>query len=70
MIEKIEAYSLFCDNCGNLFQDGDFTIFVLESDAWDSAKEDGWIEHHGKHICDECHQVDDNDNVVLKKFTD
>lgn len=68
MIQKVECFTLECDNCKEIFQDehSGFSIFVDESSAWEYADNDGWYEDKGKHYCPSCHDFDDDDNLIIK----
>jgi len=72
MITKINAFVCECDNCGADFTDENtgYTIFMLESDVKEHASEDGWHTDGDKHYCPECHDFDDDDNLVIKKLVD
>lgn len=55
-----------CDNCKDVFEDGNgFSIFpdALHTDISDS----GWIEQDGKDYCSKCHNIDDNDEIIIDK---
>lgn len=68
MYNKVECITLSCDNCEEIYQDEHgtgYSIWVAESDAFDAAENDGWYSHGGKHYCPNCHEFDDNDNLII-----
>jgi hypothetical protein len=70
MYQKVECVCIACDNCDEIFQDSstDFSIFLDEGSARDYCvnHENGWTEHEGKHYCPDCHEIDEEDNFILK----
>lgn len=69
MYNKVECVTLTCDNCNEAFisyEEG-FSIFTDESQASEYADEAGWSLHNddGKHYCDECFHIDDNDVQII-----
>jgi hypothetical protein len=70
MYNKVECICLSCDNCGETFMDNHtgFSIYVDENGAHEAADNDGWYSEDGKHYCPECHTIDDDDNLILKKL--
>ena len=66
MIQKVEMFTIACDNCGKLSgDDADYSCWNDESTALDMAYNAGWIEHKSKHYCSECWSHDEDDEVVL-----
>lgn len=66
MINEVKAYILECDNCKVLYED-DYSIWVSETDALDSAKENDWIEYEGKHYCPDCYAEFTDGEVIISK---
>lgn len=66
MISEVKAYILECDNCKVLYDD-DYGIWVSETDALESAKENEWIDIEGKHYCPDCYVQGDNDKILIIK---
>lgn len=66
-INKIEAYQIVCDKCGEAYmQSGtNFSLFTDEYDAEQDANEEGWLCKDGKHYCETCWELDENDDVVF-----
>ena len=61
-----------CDVCGQSYRD-DYTGFSiwLDDNSADEALEDtGWYIDEGKHYCKDCHEIDDNDNLIIKPKTE
>lgn len=70
MIEKAECYAGSCDGCGKDYQESftGFTIWVYKDDVSESMTDNGWhITDDGKTYCDDCHEIDENDNVIIKQ---
>jgi len=67
MYNKVECICLTCDNCGETYQDEHtgFSIFVDEEGAHEAADNDGWHLEGGKYYCDECHTINDEDELVI-----
>ena len=65
MREEVKMAVYYCDNCGEKLKDGDF-IGYIDADIWDFG-EHNWIEHEGKHYCPNCYEIDDEDNIIIKK---
>lgn len=68
MYNKIECISITCDNCEETYQNdhSGFSIFVDEIQAHDDADNSGWYSDDGKHYCPTCHEIDDNDDLIIK----
>lgn len=65
-IEKVEMYTVVCDNCGeDVGTDADYSCWNDKSVAREEAMETGWIEDKGLHYCPKCWSYDDDDNLVL-----
>lgn len=69
MIKEVKCYSLMCDNChkGYIESGSDYCVWLEESIAIESATENDWIEHEGKHYCPNCYEVDEDDNITIKE---
>ena len=69
MIKEVRAYSLFCDNCNEIYIDNcnDYSIWLDESIAIEDAMSEDWIEHEGKHYCPDCYKFDINDKITIKE---
>ena len=66
MIQKVEMFTVICDNCGeDAGTDSDYSCWNDKSAALEDAKESGWIEHKELHYCPKCWSYDDEDNLVL-----
>ncbi|MNL39076.1 hypothetical protein D3C87_1613310 [compost metagenome] len=73
MIHKIECATITCDGCNDDYEAAftGFTIFLDESTAEDCAKDDDWhVTDDGKHYCPKCHDINDNDQLILKGKTE
>lgn len=69
MIKEVKAYSLFCDNCSELFMghSSGYSMWVDNSQGREEAEDEGWIEHECKHYCPNCYSINSDDNVVIKE---
>lgn len=68
MINKVEGFTLSCDNCEEDYQSSstDFSLWLLESDAIEHAKNDGWHEtKSGKHFCPDCHEIGEDGSLCI-----
>lgn len=66
--EKVECFALECDNCKEIYQQShsDYSIWIIESDAWDNAQDDDWVKNEEKHYCPDCYTYDDNDKLFIR----
>lgn len=74
---KVETYKLVCDCCGETFENlNGYTCFTEDPDGsliWEDACDSGWQHIGDKHFCENCWDIDDDDNYVIKdgrKFTE
>lgn len=73
MIHEEKCYMAICDNCGEIFNDGEYSMFPLESDVLDRIRNDSeWYagdtdpDHKGKHYCFDCFKYDpDIDDKII-----
>lgn len=74
MISEEKCYVGTCDNCGELFNDGEYSMFPLSSDVKDQMENSDWFvghpsdaEHAGKHYCPECfkHDLEVDDKIIV-----
>lgn len=67
---KVESYKIVCDGCGDTFYTSDdFACFIDDVDGSlikGEAESSSWISIGNKHYCPDCHQIDDDDNIVTK----
>jgi len=68
MIEKVEMYTVVCDNCGEDAgaDSDDGSCWSDKAVAEEIALESEWIKEGEKHYCPDCWSRDDDDNLVLK----
>lgn len=65
-IEKVELYTCKCDGCGEYYDNGDYQpVFGDELDVDNTVREDEWHRDGDKYYCRNCHEYDDDDNVVI-----
>lgn len=68
MIQKVEMFTVVCDNCGeDAGVDSDYSCWNDESAAVEMATESDWIKDGDKHYCPKCYSYDDEDNLILKE---
>lgn len=67
-----ELYTVQCDNCKEVYSDGESGIgfWMHKSDDWEYANDDGWTIDltdlkNEKHYCDLCHHYDDEDVLII-----
>jgi hypothetical protein len=71
MKQEVEMFTIKCDNCGTLFEDGynGYSCWGDVNDAWENASESDWIEaDFDVHYCPNCYSYDDNDNLIIKSI--
>lgn len=68
MIIEETFYAVKCDVCGRTAENEDeHSFWGQKSDAQDNAKEWEWHEEGDYHYCPECHDFDDDDNLIVKE---
>ena len=68
MITQSIFYSVKCDRCGTINEDGDDqSCFFDEGDAVESAIGNMWEEIGNKHYCPECFTINEKTDVVTAK---
>ena len=65
MIVKEIFYGVECDRCKELHNDGDHEFWFDEDSAVEYAIQSDWIKHNGKHYCEDCYEIDDEDRVLV-----
>ena len=73
MIQKVEMFTVICDNCG---EDAgcdcdDGSCWNDEAVAEEKALESEWINSKGLHYCPKCYSYDDDDvlNLVISPYS-
>lgn len=61
-IEKVEMFTVSCDNCGEDFK----AVYGDENITQETALESDWIKNRDNHFCPECWSYDDQDNLIIK----
>ncbi len=70
MISKVECVMLECDNCKQHYENGSgFALFSDEHSMREDATDDDWKldEIPGKHYCDECYSIGENDEFYINE---
>ncbi len=73
MISQESCYIGTCDNCGDIFDDGEFSLFPIESDVKEKMNNSEWYtgdtdpSHNGKHYCPDCFKYDEtkDDKIIV-----
>lgn len=73
MISEEKCYVGTCDNCGEIFNDGEFTMFPLQSTVKDEMDNCDWYtgmadpDHKGKHYCIDCFKYEEyiDDKIIV-----
>ena len=58
MVEKVEMYSVICDNCKGTHESGGIIAWADEGMAIEEAETGGWIEKGGNHYCEDCYYIE------------
>lgn len=76
MITEEKCYLGTCDNCGEVFDDGQFSLFISKSDVKERMEETNWYadgtdpDHKGKHYCQNCFKHNDEiDDKIIVDYT-
>ena len=65
MIEKIDCIIIKCNNCGDVYEHVEgWTIFASKTDV--NPEEDDWYVEDDTHYCPDCHEIDEDDNLIVK----
>lgn len=74
MIHKEDCFCATCDNCGEIFEDGEYSLYSLESDVKEAMQNhEEWYcgdtdkDHLGKHYCFDCFKwhPEIDDKIIL-----
>jgi hypothetical protein len=69
MIEKVEMYTVVCDNCGEDVASGqEYSCWNDKSYAEDNAVDSDWHKEDDKHYCPNCFEFDDEDNLIIQSL--
>lgn len=70
MIQKVEMYTVVCDNCGiDSAANSEFSCWNDKDYAEDVASESDWLKDGEKHYCPKCYSYDEDGNVVITKLS-
>jgi hypothetical protein len=65
-IEKVEMYTVVCDNCGHdIGADDEYSCWNDKGYAEDNAMQSEWYREGEKHYCPDCFDIDDEDNLII-----
>lgn len=61
-----KMYTIICDGCNKNLCDGtEFSGWNDKDYLEEMADEENWKAIDGKHYCDECHEYNDDDELVI-----
>lgn len=66
MIKAEILYTVECDRCKGLLNDGEFQYWVETGMAVDRAKDSEWLIKGNKHYCPKCYTLNDDDEEEIK----
>ena len=66
MIKAEILYTVECDRCKGLLNDGEFQYWVETDMAVDRAKDSEWLIKGKKHYCPKCYTLNDDDEEEIK----
>ena len=76
MLQKVEMYTVICDNCHkDIGSEQDYSCWNDDLSAEDNANESDWFRgctktkegKDGQHFCPECFSHDDDENFIIDK---
>jgi hypothetical protein len=70
MIIQVEMYTAECDQCGVNSEFGDYSCYHDKDTLIVDASDNGWhfVDGlNGKCYCEDCHEFNDNDELVIKR---
>jgi hypothetical protein len=56
-VEKVAAWSAFCDKCDTQLDDGEFTIWTSRDDIETAAQALDWFHSDGYLVCERCNDA-------------
>jgi hypothetical protein len=62
-------YGVKCNRCGTQYEDSEHAFWNDEGNTLEYSHSEGWNEQNGKHYCPDCHEVDD-DGDLIKVYED
>lgn len=66
MLQKVEMYTVVCDNCGvDIGVTQEYSCWNDELYAQENAMENEWLKEGDKHYCPKCYSYDD-DNLIIR----
>ena len=67
MIQSKVFYAVKCDCCGDLYEGEDYSYWPTAGDVESYAQDGDWITHEGGHVCPDCYEIGDDDEIELNK---
>ncbi|RPE05532.1 hypothetical protein EGT74_24420 [Chitinophaga lutea] len=65
MITKVECIVIECNVCNDIYEDGNgFSVFPDNNSA--HPEDNGWHVDEDVHYCPGCHEIDEDDNLIVK----
>lgn len=66
-IEKVQMFTVVCDNCkADIGSYSEYSAWLDENQAQVVAMESDWIRHENGHLCNDCYEYDDDDEIIIK----
>jgi hypothetical protein len=67
MIQKVEMFTIICDNCKcDYGDDAEYSCYAEEERVREDSHENRWITDGEKDYCPDCYHYDDDDNLIIK----
>ncbi len=68
MIIEETLYGIKCDGCAEIYinEHSGFAYWGDSQDAIEEATEDGWHREEAENYCPNCHEFDQDDNLIIK----
>ena len=65
-VVKVEMFTVVCDHCGkDIGSESDYSCWNDKQYAEDNAMDSDWHKEGDNHYCNECYDMDDEDNTSL-----
>ena len=65
-IEKVQMFTVICDNCKESADEGtDYSCWNDENGAKDVAMEAGFITENDNHYCPKCYHYNNEDELII-----
>jgi len=66
MKKEVQMFTIICDGCGkDVNEDSEFSAWTDLQPSKDKAEDEGWYCDEDAHYCSSCHELDDDDNLIV-----